>query len=130
MSDDGTLIDCGLPDTTDTLLDGIAETDITVDRLVITHADRDHVGGFDAVVQELAPETYVPVGAELDTAHVHDHRYADGDEIGPFEAVHAPGHRDHQHVLVDEERGVPVLADALSGADQRYQPAGYIHLLQ
>ena len=128
LCDDGTLVDCGLPDTTDALLEGIAQTDITVDRLVITHADRDHVGGFDAVVQELAPETYVPVGADLDTEYDPDYRYEDGDEIGPFEAVHLPGHRDHQHALVDEERGVAVLADALSGADQRGLPGGYFHL--
>ena len=50
LTDDGTLIDYGLPDTTDALLDGIAETGIYVDHLVITHADRGHAGGFDTVV--------------------------------------------------------------------------------
>ena len=112
--DDGTLIDYGLPDTTDTFLDEIAQTDITVDRLVITHADHDHDGGFDVVVQEPSPEPYVPVGAGFDTEYNRDHRYEDCDEIGPFEAVHLPSHRDHQHALVDEERDVAVHADALS----------------
>lgn len=90
LFDDGTLVDCGLPDTTDALLDEITQTDITVDRLAITHADRDHVGGFDTVIQELSPETHVPVGAELDTEYNSDHRYADGEEIGSFETVNHP----------------------------------------
>jgi glyoxylase-like metal-dependent hydrolase (beta-lactamase superfamily II) len=95
---------------------------------VITHADRDHVGALDDVVRTHWAETYVPEGAILETEFAPDHRYGDGDAIGPFEAVHVPGHRDHQHALVDEGRGVAVLADALSGADQRGLPAGYFHL--
>jgi glyoxylase-like metal-dependent hydrolase (beta-lactamase superfamily II) len=123
-----TLVDCGLAETTDTLLEGIAETGIDPERLVITHADRDHVGGWDAVVEAYGVETYLPEGADPDVDHAPDHRYGDGDRIGPFEAIHAPGHRDHQHVLLDEERGVAVMADAASGADQRGLPAGYFHL--
>jgi hydroxyacylglutathione hydrolase len=126
--EDGTLVDCGLPNTTDALLEGIAESGIDVERLIITHADGDHVGGFDAVVRELWVETYVPEGADLETEFAPDNRYGDGDAVGPFEAVHMPGHRDHQHALIDEERGVAVLADALSGADQRGLPEGNFHL--
>ena len=128
LFEDGTLVDCGLPDTAPALNEGIAETGIDVQRLVVTHADRDHVGGFDDVVRTHWAETYVPEGAILDTEFAPDHRYGDGDRIGPFEAVHVPGHRDHQHALVDEDRGVAVLADALSGADQRGLPEGYFHL--
>lgn len=145
LFEDGTLVDCGLPHTTDALIDGIAETDVDVERLVVTHADRDHVGGFDAVVRTHWVETYVPEGADVETEFEIDIRYGDGDSIGPFEAVHVPGHRDHQHVLVDESfdrdggvgpdadagggaAGLAVLADAVSGADQRGFPAGYFHL--
>ena len=128
LANDGTLVDCELPDTTDALLDGIAQIGITVDFLVITHADRDHVGGSDAVVQKLSSKTYVAVEAELDTELDPDHRFQDADEIGPFEAVRLPGHSDRQHRLVDEERGVANHADALSRADQRGQPSGYFHL--
>lgn len=123
-----TLVDCGLPDTTETLLSGIAETGVDPERLVVTHADPDHVGGWDAVVEEHGVETYLPEGADPDIDHPPDHRYGDGDRIGPFEAIHAPGHRDHQHVLLDEDRRVAVMADAASGADQRGLPAGYFHL--
>jgi hydroxyacylglutathione hydrolase len=125
---DGTLVDCGLPDTTEALLDGIDVTSVEPERLVITHADGDHAGGFDAVVRDYWVETYVPEGADLDTEFEPDHRYGDGDEIGPFEAVHVPGHRDHQHALINEEDGIAVLADAVSGADQRGLPKGYFHL--
>lgn len=69
-----------------------------------------------------------PEGAELDGEYTADHRYADGDHVGPFEAVHLPGHRDHQHALVHRERPVAVLADAVSGADQRGLPASHFHL--
>lgn len=145
LFEDGTLVDCGLPHTTDALLDGIDETGVDVERLVVTHADRDHVGGFDAVVRTHWVETYVPEGADVETEFEIDVRYGDGDSIGPFEAVHVPGHRDHQHVLVDESfdsddgvdsdaetgdspDGLAVLADAVSGADQRGFPSGYFHL--
>lgn len=128
LFDDGTLVDCGLAHTADALLEGIAETGVDVERLVVTHADRDHVGGFEAVVRELWVDTYVPEGADLDVEYTPDHRYGDGDHVGPFEAVHVPGHRDHQHALVHRERPVAVLADALSGADQRGLPAGQFHL--
>ncbi|MFT4883333.1 MAG: hydroxyacylglutathione hydrolase [Natronomonas sp.] len=128
LFDDGTLVDCGLPDSTGTLLDGIDATPVEPERLVITHADRDHVGGFDAVVRDYWVDTHVPEGVDLDTEFDPDHRYSDGDDIGPFEAVHVPGHRDHQHALINEEGGVAVLADAVSGADQRGLPEGYFHL--
>lgn len=130
LFDDGTLVDCGLAETADALLEGIDDTGVDVERLVVTHTDPDHVGGFDAVVRELWIETYVPEGATVDGEFDPDERYGHGDQVGPFEAVHVPGHRAHQHVLVDEDRGdgVAVLADAVSGADQRGLPAGYFHL--
>lgn len=121
-----TLVDAGLPDTTEALLDGIAEVGIDPERLVITHGDHDHVGGYDAVVDRFGVETYVPEQTELDADP--DHRYGDGARIGSFEAVHLPGHKPDNHGLIDEDRGVAILGDALSGADQRGLPPGYFHL--
>ncbi|WP_336361631.1 MBL fold metallo-hydrolase [Haladaptatus sp. ZSTT2] len=125
---DGTLVDTGLADTTDALLDGIVQTGVEVERVAITHADRDHVGGLDAVIETHDPKVFLPVGADPDVAGEVDHYYGDGDTVGPFEAVHMPGHSDHHHVLIDEEAGIAVLADALFGSDQRGLPAGYFHL--
>ena len=121
-----TLVDTGLSNTTERLFDGIASVGLDPERVVITHGDGDHVGGYDAVVDRYDPVTYVPEQTELDAEP--DHRYGDGDVIGAFEAVHLPGHEPDNHALVDEARGVAILGDALSGADQRGLPAGYFHL--
>lgn len=121
-----TLFDTGLESTTDALLDGIDDVGVDPERLVVTHGDGDHVGGFDAVVEAYEPETWVPEGTTVDADPTH--RYGDGDRIGRFVAVHVPGHEPDNHALVDEDAGIAVMGDAVSGADQRGLPAGYFHL--
>ena len=121
LFDDGTLVDRGLPSTADALLDGIAATGVDPERLVITHADPDHVGGFDAVVRESWLETHVSGDAAPESECESDHRHGDGDAVGPFEAVHVPGHRDHRHAPVDETYSITVL----SGADETLEASVY-----
>jgi len=121
-----TLVDTGVPAGTDALLAGIEATGLEPGRLVVTHADWDHVGGVGAVVDAYDPRVLVPEGS--DTAFVPDERYAGGDTVGPFEAVHVPGHTTDSHALVDESRGVVVLGDAAIGSDRRGLPAGYLVL--
>jgi glyoxylase-like metal-dependent hydrolase (beta-lactamase superfamily II) len=121
-----TLFDAGFADTTDPLFDGVEATGADPERLVLTHGDPDHVGGFDAAVERYGLETHVPEQSDLDVAHEPDHRYGDGDRIGGFEAVYVPGHSRDHHALVDEERGVLVAGDAVSGADLRGFPEGYL----
>jgi glyoxylase-like metal-dependent hydrolase (beta-lactamase superfamily II) len=121
-----TLFDAGFADTTDALFEGIAETGLAPERLVITHADGDHVGGFDAVVDRYDVETHVPEQSEVGAAADPDVRYGDGDRIGGFEAVYTPGHADDHHALVNEAMGVLVAGDAVSGADLRGFPEGYL----
>ncbi|MFB6222977.1 MAG: MBL fold metallo-hydrolase [Haloarcula sp.] len=121
-----TVFDTGLADTTDALLDGIEETGVIPERLVLTHADPDHVGGFDAVVEAFDVETYVPEKASLDTEHEPDYRYQGGDEIGPFEAIYIGGHTSGSSALVDENRGILVAGDTVVGADCRGLPEGYL----
>jgi glyoxylase-like metal-dependent hydrolase (beta-lactamase superfamily II) len=123
-----TLVDAGLADTTDALTAGVEEVGVTPERLVVTHGDGDHIGGFDGVVDAYGVETWVPEQTNVETKHYPDHRYGDGDEVGRFTAVHVPGHEPDNHALVDEAAGVAVLGDALSGADQRGLPEGYFHL--
>lgn len=123
-----TLVDAGLPDTTAELIAGIEATGVSPERLILTHADPDHIGGFDAVVDRFGLETWVPEGASYDVDTAPEHRYGDGDRIGQFATVHLPGHGPHHYGLIDESAGVAVLGDALSGADQRGLPAGYFHL--
>ncbi|MEF8869781.1 MAG: MBL fold metallo-hydrolase [Haloarculaceae archaeon] len=121
-----TLLDAGFADTTGALFEGVEATGLDPERLVLTHADPDHVGGFDAVVDRYGVETYVPEQSDIGVEHDPDHRYGDGDRIGGFEAIYVPGHSSDHHALVDEERGMLVAGDAVSGADLRGFPEGYL----
>jgi hydroxyacylglutathione hydrolase len=121
-----TLVDTGLPDSVETVVAGIEEVGVEPERLIVTHGDGDHVGGFDGIVEAFDPETWVPEAT--DAGVEADHRYGDGDRIGRFVAVHAPGHEPDNHALIDEDAGIAVMGDAISGADQRGLPAGNFHL--
>lgn len=124
-----TLVDTGLSERTNVLFDGITETGLDPELLIVTHGDGDHVGGFDAVVEEYDVETWVPALTDDSVIeHAPDYRYEDGDRVGRFTAVHVPGHEPDNHALVDEDTGIAVMGDAVSGADQRGLPAGYFHL--
>ena len=121
-----TLIDAGLESTVESVFDGINEVGVEPERLIITHGDGDHIGGFEAIADRYDVETWLPEQTETDL--VADHRYGDGGVVGQFEAVHLPGHTPDNHALIDENLGVAVMGDAVSGADQRGLPAGYFHL--
>lgn len=124
-----TLVDTGLAERTDALFDGIAEIGLEPERLVVTHGDGDHIGGFDDVVEEYDVETWVPsLTDDSIIDNTPDHRYGDGDAVARFTAVHTPGHEPDNHALVDERVGIAVMGDAVCGSDQRGLPAGYFHL--
>lgn len=122
-----TLVDAGLPSSVDAAAAELAELSVDPERLVITHADRDHVGGAPGLAERFDLDVWVPEGATVEGVDP-DHRYGDGDAVGSLTAVHTPGHTDDHHVLIDEERGVAVLGDAVFGADARGLPAGYFVL--
>jgi glyoxylase-like metal-dependent hydrolase (beta-lactamase superfamily II) len=121
-----TLVDTGFEDTVDTLADAFDDLGVVPERAILTHGDPDHSGGLDGLAQRYDLDVWVPEGVETDAAV--DHRYGDGDSIGPFRAVHVPGHTPAHHSLVDEGRGVAVLGDAVFGSDARGLPAGYFVL--
>ena len=123
-----TLIDAGFAHTADALFEGIAAVGVEPERLIITHDDSDHAGGFDAVVERYDVETWVPETTTLEATHEPDHRYGDGDRIGPYEAIHVPGHTADNSSLVREDRGVLVLGDSLFNADMRGHPPGNVIL--
>jgi len=125
-----TLVDCGLSTTSETLLARLDALGISPERLVITHADHDHVGGFDAVVDRYAPETYVPVQSTLDTANDPDVCYAHEATVGPFTAVHVPGHCADNYALVASDWPIAVLGDVMIGADWRGLPPNYFVLVE
>ncbi|WP_224447760.1 MBL fold metallo-hydrolase [Haloprofundus salilacus] len=127
-----TLVDTGLESTTDRLFAELDDLGVEPERVVVTHGDGDHVGGLASVVDRFDPEVFVPEQTELGSVDgVEDGgvtRYGHGDEIGPFEAVHVPGHEPDNHALVDADREIVVAGDAVSGSDQRGLPEGYLIL--
>lgn len=125
-----TLVDCGLAATSKTLLDRIETLGVEPEQLVLTHAHPDHDGGFDAVVERFDPTTWVPEESALDANHDPDRRYSHDDAVGPFTAVHIPGHCVDNYALVASERGLAVMGDAVLGADWRGLPAGYFVLVE
>jgi len=125
-----TLVDTGPSDTSEILLDRLESIGVIPERLILTHGDHDHVGGFDAVVDEYNPETVVPVQTSLDTNYEPDIRYEHENRIGPFTAVHIPGHCADNYALVADERPIAVLGDAMIGADWRGLPAGYFIMVE
>ncbi|RNJ26240.1 MBL fold metallo-hydrolase [Halosegnis longus] len=125
LTDDGTLVDTGLPDTTETLLAEIEETGIVPERVVITHMHGDHSGGIAAVLDSYDADLALPVGADPEETPSVDRFYGDGDAVGPFEAVHVPGHVGHQHALIATDDDYAILADAVSGSDQRGLAGGF-----
>jgi glyoxylase-like metal-dependent hydrolase (beta-lactamase superfamily II) len=130
LATDGTptLFDTGLPETVDAVQAAIDEIGVEPERLVVTHSDGDHIGGYGSIVDAYDLETWVPVETDEELTPEPTHRYQDGDTIGRFTAVHVPGHAADNHALVDEEAGIAVLGDAVSGADQRGLPPGRFHL--
>ncbi|MFB6090562.1 MAG: MBL fold metallo-hydrolase [Halobellus sp.] len=121
-----TLVDAGFENTVDVVADAAAELGITPERVVVTHGDPDHIGGLAGLVERFGLESWVPEGVETDVDV--DHRFGDGDAVGPFTAVSVAGHAPGHHALVDEDRGIAVIGDALFGSDARGLPAGYFVL--
>lgn len=135
---DPVLVDAGAEATVDTLVSALEQIGTDPEHLVITHGDFDHIGGFDTIVEEFAPETWVPAETTIDAetsgvyeaalAHTPDHRFEHGAQVGPFDAVHVPGHAPDNYAFVAEQHDLAALGDVLVGSDRRGLPAGYFVL--
>jgi glyoxylase-like metal-dependent hydrolase (beta-lactamase superfamily II) len=123
-----TLVDTGSAETVDTLRADLDALGVRPERVLITHADFDHVGGLEAVVDHYDPETWVPEQSTLSGSVEPDHRFGHGDVVAGFTAVHAPGHVDDNHAFVNERDSIAVLGDVLIGSDRRGLPPGYFLL--
>ena len=105
VGDATTLVDAGtMPGVDEVVADALADAGVEgLDRVVITHQHRDHVGELDAVVDRFDPRVF----AYADHPH-RDVALEDGDEIlvgdEPCEVVYTPGHADDHVSLVGEER--------------------------
>lgn len=123
-----TLVDAGHADTGDVLVGKLEELGVEPERLLVTHGDHDHVGGVRAVVERFGVDLYLPAGLELDAAPPETTRLDDGDEVGPFTAVHVPGHAAAHAAYVHGDREIAVMGDAVFGSDLRGLPTGYFVL--
>lgn len=125
-----TLFDAGFADTTDELFAGIEESGLVPERVIVTHEDPDHTGGLSAVVDRYDIETWAPA-ADADAIVSNwgvtvDHRFEDGDEIGPWTVVHCAGHTPGASALVDESEALAVTGDVVFGSDVRGLPPGFL----
>ncbi len=155
IDDDGdlTLVDAGMPwharrvaGAVGTVGDGLA----SVERVLVTHYDLDHVGSLGRL-DALAAPVYVGAAdadyvARRDRPPLSSRKGAfqraagwwvrppvgpvesvrDGDEIGGFRAVHAPGHTPGHTVYVHEGRSVALLGDAVRESGGRLKPSPWV----
>ncbi len=142
-----TLVDAGMPWHRRRLargLERVAGSPAAVDRVLVTHADFDHVGGLDlrgldaTVHVGVEDEPYlsgrkrpdwqtpkrvlqqvtglVERGSDLPVETV-----ADGDRIGGFTAYHTPGHTPGHTCFVHEGRSVAFLGDLVRERDGAFE---------
>ncbi len=154
LLDDGevTLVDAGLPVGRRPLSAELAAAGYDagdLDRVLVTHYDLDHVGGLrglDADVPvhvgaadaRLADGTWAPPPAHpkglfhrllrrlfplsgLDLRSV-----TDGDRVGGFRAVHAPGHNPGHTVFLHEDLGAALLGDLVRERGGRLRPPPWV----
>lgn len=121
-----TLIDTAYPAQEEEFMADLRDIDIEPERFIITHADRDHIGCFDTVVREYDVESWVPVQSKIETEFEPDHRFDDGDDIGPFKAIFLPGHSPDNYALHYADRDILVAGDSALGSDFRGLPPGYL----
>ena len=99
------LVDVGtMPGVDDVVAAALEDAGIDeLDRVVLTHQHRDHVGELDAVLDRFDPTLYAHAShPRRDVALVDSDEILIGDE--PCEVVYTPGHADDHVSLVGEER--------------------------
>ena len=153
LIDDGevTLVDAGLPVGRRSLAAELSAAGHGVgdlDRVLVTHYDLDHIGGLrglDADVPvhvgaadaRLVDGTWAPPPAHPKGAF---HRLlrrlfplsgdvrpvTDGDRVGGFRAVHAPGHNPGHTVFLHDDLGAALLGDLVRERDGRLRPPPWV----
>ena len=132
-----TVIDTMIPGSAPAILHGAAEHGRAITRILLTHAHQDHVGSLDKL-HEAVPEAEVVISARdarfldkdmsLDPGEPKDklrggypgtetkptRTLQDGDRVGPFQAIAAPGHTPGHFAFLDTRDGTLYCGDAYS----------------
>jgi glyoxylase-like metal-dependent hydrolase (beta-lactamase superfamily II) len=153
-ADGYTLVDAGMPWHRRRLtrgLEAVADSPATVDRVLVTHADFDHVGVLD--VQDLNATVHVGAEDEPDLSgrkrpawgnpkrtlqqvtglvgggsDLPVETVTDGDTIGGFTAYHTPGHTPGHTCFVHKDLGVALLGDLVRERNGAFAvPPGFLN---
>jgi glyoxylase-like metal-dependent hydrolase (beta-lactamase superfamily II) len=96
----------------------------SVDRVVLTHQDADHVAQLDAVVDAFDPDVYAHRDHLLRT-----HALADGDTVrigdADYEAIHTPGHSDDHLVFASAATGAMFPGDVVVYEDGAFSGGSF-----
>jgi glyoxylase-like metal-dependent hydrolase (beta-lactamase superfamily II) len=155
VDDDGdpTLIDTGLgwhAHRVERALEVAADGPGSVERILVTHYDPDHVGGvgridgLDAPIHAGEPDASYLDGSATPPAASRKgafqrlfglgtrrppggvSRVEDGDDVGGFTCFHTPGHTDGHFSYVHAERSVALLGDLVRTANGSFEPAPWV----
>ncbi|MDS0260085.1 MBL fold metallo-hydrolase [Haloarcula sp. S1CR25-12] len=149
-----TLVDAGWAGDESGVRDGLADAGVdpeTIDRVLLTHYDADHVGTLARLTPDLdapvfihhedrdyvAGESLPPWTARFGLEALHRLYYRqltlpdlpvrpvrDGDDIGGFEARHTPGHTPGHTVYVHDGVDAAFLGDLVNARGERLRPTG------
>lgn len=148
-----TLVDTGMPWTGGTVARAIDQIggEGSVDRVLVTHFDFDHVGGLETIRgldapvyagatgaayllgEEKPPWTNRKGALQRATDWLHSatdlpvRTVADGDTVGSFTAYHTPGHTPGHTAFVSEELSVGLVGDLIWATDGSFElPPWYL----
>lgn len=106
------------------IVDAVGEHVDSVDQVVLTHQDIDHVSELDAIVDAYDPDVY----AYDDHPH-RNHELADGDSVHigdeRFDVVHTPGHTPDHVSFVSESAGVLFSGDVVVYEDSAFSGGSF-----
>ncbi len=120
--DDGfTLVDTNMSGSATMIVKAAEKYNAPIRRILLTHADPDHIGSLDAL-HALLPDTEVIIGRREMEARIEAKRLLfatqptrllePGERVGSLEAIFSPGHSAGHLAFLDERDGTLIAGDA------------------
>lgn len=123
------LIDSGPSTEWDVLEDFIGDMG-NVNKFFISHAHSDHTGNVQKIIDEYAPEVFIPENEPIEEIELNEssiQRVVDGEElVSGIEVVEVPGHTEGICALHIKEKEILLCSDILDGSDRRGLPKGFL----